>query len=122
MLEQRPMAKNPSSPKTHAKNPSVFLVLSQRFIAKIIKSKKTEKSQTLKNPETQKLNKTQFISNNQQQNQPTWPTWLIESNKHTNPEKPSQFDSQQQQAQPIHNRSKLKSAIIDPTTPTDSTL
>ena len=55
MLEQRPMAKNPSSPETHAENPSVFLILLQRFIAKIIKSKKTQKSQTLKNPKTQKL-------------------------------------------------------------------
>ena len=120
ILEQRPMAKNPSSPKIHAENPSVFLFRPQRFIAKIIKSKITQKSQTLKNPKTQK--KTQFISNNQQQNQPTWPTWLIESNKHTNPEKLSQSGSQQLQAQLIHNRSKLKSAIIDPTTPTNSTL
>ena len=94
-----------SSPKIHSQN------------HKIKENPEISNTQKPKNS-----NKTQFISNNQQQNQPTWPTRLIESNKHTNPEKPSQFGSQQQQAQPIHNRSKLKSAIIDPTTPTDSTL
>ena len=101
----KPISLSLSSPKIHSQN------------NKIKDNPKISNTQKPKNS-----NKTQFISNNQQQNQPTWPTWLIESNKHTNPKKLSQFDSQQLQAQLIHNRSKLKSAIIDPTTPTDSTL
>ena len=62
-----------SSPKIHSQN------------HKIKENPEISNTQKPKNS-----NKTQFISNNQQQNQTTRPTWLIESNKHTNLEKPNQ--------------------------------
>ena len=62
-----------SSPKIHSQN------------HKIKENPEISNTQKPKNS-----NKTQFISNNQQQNQTTRPTRLIESNKHTNLEKPNQ--------------------------------
>ena len=96
--------------KTHAENPSVFLFLPQRFIAKIIKSKKTQKSQTLKNPKIQKL-KQNPVYFNQSTTKSTNLANLVHWIKQTH---------KRRKTQPIWLTTTA--SIIDLITPTDSTL